>query len=66
MMINEEEFNSNESVRNYYKSNLSNEYKKLKAIILLNKNIKAPIEINQTVGFLNIKLKDYLSINFNL
>lgn len=39
MMINEEEFNSNESVRNYYKSNLSNEYKKLKASLFLGEKI---------------------------
>ena len=39
MMINEEEFNSNESVRNYYKSSLSNEYKKLKASLFLGEKI---------------------------
>ena len=39
MMINEEEFNCNESVRNYYKSNLSNEYKKLKASLFLGEKI---------------------------
>ncbi|MEL0238455.1 MAG: hypothetical protein VW946_03205, partial [Gammaproteobacteria bacterium] len=38
-MINEEEFNSNASVRNYCKSNLSNEYKKLKASIFLGEKI---------------------------
>lgn len=38
-MINEEECNSNESVRNYYKSNLSNEYKKLKASFFLGEKI---------------------------
>ena len=36
----------------------NNQYKKLKAIILLNKNIEAPIYINQTIGFLNIKLNN--------
>ena len=38
-MINEEEFNSNASVRNYCKSNLSNEYKKLKASLFLGEKI---------------------------
>jgi len=38
-MINEKEFNSNASVRNYYKSNLSNEYKKLKASLFLGEKI---------------------------
>jgi hypothetical protein len=39
MMINEKEINSNKSVRNYYKSNLSNEYKKLKASLFLGEKI---------------------------
>lgn len=39
MMINESEINSNKSVRNYYKSNLSNEYKKLKASLFLGEKI---------------------------
>ena len=39
MMINEKEFNNNKSVRNYYKSNLSNEYKKLKASLFIGEKI---------------------------
>lgn len=39
MMINEKEFNSNKSVSNYSKSDLSNEYKKLKARLFLGEKI---------------------------
>ena len=50
MMINESEINTNKSVRNYYKLNLSNEYKKLKASLFLGEKISDEYIFSLTIN----------------